>query len=301
MNSPQQEKSAMAEGRKVLVTGASGHVASLLLPALRERYQLILLDVRNTDRDGNEVAGLQIADLVGSDRDSYRHYFEGIDAVVHLGHRRTLDKTQLDGYFENEMANVRMVYNIYQVAWEEGVRRVVVASSNHAADYYEPLILKNQWNFVTPEMKALSDNYYGWAKESGEHLGFIFAVGRNNGSPLENVQLRIGGPRETDLDTIRKGDLVRMRRSLAAYISQRDLCQLFIRSIETEDIRDEQGVPFLVAYGISQNSQAYWGLANARRILGYIPEDNSELRFANAIQEHIHSARNEYRISEEGS
>ena len=37
-------------------------------------------------------------------------------------------------------ANIAMAHNVYQVAMEEGVKRVVVASSNHAADFYEPLI-----------------------------------------------------------------------------------------------------------------------------------------------------------------
>ncbi|MEZ4836354.1 MAG: NAD(P)-dependent oxidoreductase [Caldilineaceae bacterium] len=277
--------------RKVMVTGASGLIASLLLPALRERYDLVLVDVRTTDRNGVEVDGVQIANLADKNRDAYRHLFGGVDAVVHLGFLNTHEKDNVDLYFQNEMINVQMAYNIYQVAWEEGVRRVVMASSNHAADYYEPLILEHRWDFVTPDMRALSDNYYGWAKEVYEHLGFVFAVGKNNGSPLENVQIRIGGPRETDLDTIELGDLVRMRRALAVYISQRDLAQLVIKSIETEDIHNEQGVPFQVVYGISENNQAFWGLANARRVLGYAPQDNSELRFANKIQQHIKAAQ----------
>lgn len=277
--------------RKVLVTGASGYIASLLLPALRERYDLTLLDVKTTNRQGEEVEGIQIADIVDSNRDRYRHHFEGVDAVVHLGFIDTRDKDQVDRYFANEMTNVQMAYNVYQVSAEAGVRRVVVASSNHAADYYEPLILAHQWDFVTPEMRGLSDNYYGWAKEVYEHLGFVFAVGKMTGKPLENVQVRIGGPRETDLNTIELGDLVRMRRALAVYISQRDLSQLFIKSIETEDIRDEQGVPFQIVYGISGNNQAFWGLANARRVLGYAPEDNSELRFHEKIQAHIKAAK----------
>lgn len=277
--------------RKVLVTGASGYIASLLLPALRQRYDLTLLDVKTTNRQGEEVEGIQIADLVDTDRDRYRHHFRGVDAVVHLGFIDTREKAQVDRYFANEMTNVQMAYNVYQVAVEEGVRRVVVASSNHAADYYEPLILQHKWDFVTPEMRGLSDNYYGWAKEVYEHLGFVFAVGQMNGKPLENVQVRIGGPRETDLDTIELGDLVRMRRALAVYISQRDLSQIFIRSIETADIRDEQGVPFQIVYGISGNNQAFWGLANARRVLGYTPEDNSELHFHEKIQAHIKAAK----------
>jgi hypothetical protein len=276
--------------RKVLVSGASGLIAGLLLPALRERYDLTLLDVKTTDRNGSEVEGIQIANLADTNRDLYRHHFRDVDAVVHLGFVATHETKEVDRYFQNEMINVQMAYNVYQVAWEENVRRVVMASSNHAADYYEPLILAHRWDFVTPDMRALSDNYYGWAKEVYEHLGFVFAVGKVNGSPLENVQIRIGGPRETDLDTIELGDLVRMRRALAVYISQRDLAQLVIKSIETEDIQDEQGVPFQIVYGISNNNQAFWGLANARRVLGYEPQDNSELRFIDKIQQHIAAA-----------
>ena len=164
--------------RKVVITGASGYIASLLLPAFRERYDLTLLDVRTVDRDGNDVEGVQIADLMQRDRDSYRHHFRGADAVVHLGFTRAEDKSDPVQDFYAELSNVEMAFHVYQTAHEEGVRRVVVASSNHAADYYEPLILDKKWDIVTPEMRPFSDNFYGWAKEAYEHLGFVFAVGR---------------------------------------------------------------------------------------------------------------------------
>lgn len=290
----------MSTKRKVVVTGASGYIASLLLPAFRERYELTLLDVRTTDRDGNEVEGVQIADLTQRDRDVYRHYFRGADAIVHLGFTRAEDKSDPVQDFYAELANVEMAFHVYQTAQEEGVQRVVVASSNHAADYYEPLILDNKWDVVTPEMRPFSDNFYGWAKEAYEHLGFVFAVGRmqfrgvgiENSAPnrLENVQVRIGGPREDDLDRIKPGDLRRMIRGLGVYISQRDLQQLFIKSIETEEISDEEGVPFQVFYGISGNSQAFWSIVNARKVIGYDPEDNSEYRFSDQINAHIKAA-----------
>ncbi|MCB0161904.1 MAG: hypothetical protein KDD83_27385, partial [Caldilineaceae bacterium] len=66
---------------------------------------------------------------------------------------------------------------------------------------------------------------------------------------------------------------------------------LFIKSIETEDIRDEHGVPFQIFYGVSENPHAFWSIANARKIIGYAPEDNSELRFADLIAEHIRVAK----------
>jgi hypothetical protein len=215
------------------------------------------------------------------------------------------DSADTDKRFWNELANVQMAYNIYQTALEEGVRRVVVASSNHAADYYEPLILDGLWNYVNPNERALSDNYYGWAKEVYEHLGFVFAVGKQarpssgftsgvrpeTGRQLEVVQIRIGGPRETDVANCKLGDLRCVRRALAAYISERDMQQLFIKSIETEDIRDERGVPFQIFYGVSNNPHAFWSIANARQIIGYEPQDNSELRFADLIARHIQAAK----------
>jgi uronate dehydrogenase len=41
-------------------------------------------------------------------------------------------------------------------------------------------------------------------------------------------------------------------------------------------------VPFAVVYGISGNTRAYWDIANARRELGYAPEDDAE-RYADEI------------------
>ena len=68
------------------------------------------------------------------------------------------------------------------------------------------------------------------------------------------------------------------------------MSQLFIRSIETEDIRDDLGLPFQIFYGISANSRAIWSIANARRVIGYQPQDNSEERFFDLIQAHMKAA-----------
>ena len=76
------------EKRVVLLTGASGYVASQLREEFRDRYELRMIDVRSTDRDGVQIAGVEIADLIDPDRSKYAHLFEGADAVVHLGYRR---------------------------------------------------------------------------------------------------------------------------------------------------------------------------------------------------------------------
>ena len=274
---------------KVVLTGASGTIAGLLLPALRDRYDLTLLDARAHDSAGIAIDGIQVVDLLDKDRDKYRHHFSGADAVVHCAYYRVHDQGD-DRYFSSELENLQLAYNVYQVAWEERVRRLVAASTNHAADYYEGYALDGEAPMVTPDVVG-SDNWYGWAKIAFEQIGRVFASGVSHGGrALENVQIRIGGPRETDLDEITPGDLRRMRRALAVYISQRDLSQLFIKSIETPDIRDDLSLPFQIFYGISANSHAIWSIANARRVIGYAPQDNSELRFFAGIQAHMKAA-----------
>lgn len=276
--------------KKVVLTGASGYVAGRMLPTLRERYDLTLLDVKTTNREGEEVEGVQVVDLENPDRDAYRAHFQGVDAVVHSGFKGTVNWSHTDYWKESD--NVRMCYNVYQTCVEEGVKRVVVMSSNHACDFYERLIWSDRLDFATTDMLPLSDNFYGWAKSSYEHLAFVFATGNaTNGERLESVHIRIGAPRDTIMEGQSADDLKQLHRELGAYLSARDLSQLVIKSIEAENIEDENGVPFQVFFGISGNTHRFWNIDNARRVVGYAPEDDSQVRFAGEIAEIIREAQ----------
>jgi len=283
--------------KRVVVTGAAGYVAQRMLPQLRERWDLVLLDVRPTTRDGKTVPGLMVVDLTKPDRNEYRAHFRGADAVIHCGFvsapklAATTWQDNSDAKFWAEHTNVALAYNVCRVALEEGVRRVVVCSSNHAADYYERLVWDGRLDMVTPEMPPRSDNWYGWAKAAYELLGFVFATGKVDGRKLEIVQWRIGGPRDDDIDQVKPGDIKVMHRALGAYLSQRDQVQQAVRMVETEDIRDEHGVPFLIVYGISGNTHRFWSIASARVKLGYAPDDDSQVNFADKIAAIARAAR----------
>ena len=283
--------------RRVVLTGAAGYVAQRMFPALAERWDLVPIDVRDRAADGRAVPGLVVADLTERDRDRYRRHFRGADAVIHCGYVRAagLDATTWqdngDAKFWAEHENVALAYNVYRTALEEGVRRVVVASSNHAADYYERLVWEGRLDMVTPEMPPRSDNWYGWSKAAYELLGFVFATGKVPPRALEVVQWRIGGPRDDDIDHVTPGDLPAMHRALGAYLSARDQAQQAIRMVETEDIRDERGVPFLIVYGISGNTHRFWSLAGARDKIGYRPQDDSQVNFADKIAALVRSLR----------
>jgi NAD dependent epimerase/dehydratase family len=269
---------------RVLLTGATGYIASQLLPVFRERYDLRLLDVRGTNAAGQPVEGAQVGNLLADDDGSLRPHFAGIDAVVHLGYYRPpgLGVTGAGKSYLDERPNVDMAERVYRFALDANVGRVIVASSNHAADWYEPLLHARTLDVVGPGDLPKSDNYYGWAKIAYEALGFTYASGAF-GRKLGVVQVRIGAPREIDAGKF-EGEPAAYKRDLGAYISSRDLQQLFVRSIETQPIEDEWGVPFQIFYGISGNTRAFWSIANARRLIGYDPEDDSEARYASDIQ-----------------
>ena len=276
--------------RRVVLTGASGYVAQRMYPELSERWDLVPIDVRPTTRAGKPVPGIIVADLTNPDRNAYRQHFKGADAVIHCGFvsAPNLDATTWqennDAKFWAEHTNIALAYNVHRTALEEGVRRVVVCSSNHAADYYERLIWAGKMEMVTPDMPPRSDNWYGWAKAAYELLGFVFATGKVEGKKQEVVEWRIGGPRDdADLGQVKPGDLKVMHRGLGAYFSKRDQVQEAIRMVEAENIADEHGVPFLIVYGISGNTHRFWSIANARAKIGYEPQDDSQVNFADKI------------------
>jgi NAD+ dependent glucose-6-phosphate dehydrogenase len=286
--------------KRVLLTGAAGYVAGQMLPTLRARYDLVLVDVTRKTRRGEELADVTAVDLIDPDRSRYAKLFEGVDAVVHLGYKRRQGANPLDHFFD-EKQNVEMAYNVFRTAYDAGVERVVMASSNHAADWYEhALIHRRAMEVVDPYALPLSDNFYGWAKAAYEHMGFLFACGgmdfrdasgreRHTGGNLGTarkmgvVMVRIGAPRELDI-ALYRGDPATYKRDLGAYISPRDLTQLFVKAIDAPGIENEHGVPWQVVYGISNNTRAFWSLASARAALGYEPEDDSEVKFAADIR-----------------
>ena len=266
------------ERRRVLLTGATGTVASLLLPGLREAYDLRLVDVREVDGAGEPVAGVEVVDLLTSSDEDLHALLEGVDTVVHCGYVRPPGQPT----YADERRNLDMTQRVYEAARTAGVRRVVVASTNQASKWYESPWSEHQIDRVSPEDYPRPDSYYGWAKAAYESLGFLYACGAL-GRALEVVLIRIVAPREIDAAAFADRPLERYLRDITGYISQRDLVQLFTRSIDAPSVDDRFGVPFQIFYGVSANARTFWSITNARAVVGYAPEDDSEVRFADDI------------------
>ena len=226
---------------KIVVTGAGGHVTKALLPVFRKRYELVLLDVSKETKTGRVDDIIEI-DLLDPDVEQYREHFKGADIIVHNArvsnrgepnfttgpnHQWKADRPiqPVDGYI-SERKNLDMAFHAYKMALQENIKRVVIASSNHAADWYETKLHCGEMDMVGPETYPKSDNFYGWCKISYEAMGFAFATGRF-GAPVESVNIRIGGPRTLDIAKLSETQ-ISLRRDLGAWISDRDLQQLYV-------------------------------------------------------------------------
>jgi len=285
---------------KVLVTGAAGHVATLAMPGLEGRHELVLTDLKEPRRQPEGAIFRQLSLLEASDA-TLADLFRGVEAVVHSAYVPSAERDvysvnppQLER-FDAELANIRMAQRVYRCALQAGVRRVVIVSSNHAADWYEHTqVHRLQREVVYPEDLPLSDNFYGWAKASYELLAYPYACG-TFGRRLETVMLRIGSPYPIDVSRYEPGaptppsGLPRpdgpaaFKRALGAWLSDGDCARLFRCALESPLALPAGAVPWVVAYGISDNTRAFWSLESARRVLGYNPLDDSEAVHAEAI------------------
>ena len=227
---------------RVLITGAAGEIGTALREGLRSRYaHLVLSDVRPI-RDLAANERFVAADV--ADRAAMARLMVGVDALVHLAGApgdhdlATLFAVNNSGLFET-----------FEAARRAGVKRIVYASSNHAHGCY-PIELP-----VTPSHPARPDSLYGVFKVLGETM-LRYYFDRHG---IASVSLRIGTYRPLPID----------QRSLATWLSPRDMCQLVDISLRHPD----PGA--LVIQGYSGNTRIRVADPNWSR-LGYVPVDNAE-------------------------
>ncbi|MFF5493209.1 NAD-dependent epimerase/dehydratase family protein [Streptomyces aquilus] len=233
----------MPAPRTVLLTGAAGGLGTLmrdLLPSYG--YELRLLDLLPIEGEPDAI----VADL--ADRDALREAVRGVDAIIHLA------GISLEASFDKILkANIEGTYNLYEAAREEGVPRIVFASSNHAVGFTprpegdDPLIPVD-----TPRRP---DTFYGLSKSFGEDLAQLYW----DKYGLETVSVRIGS-------CFAEPTSVRM---LSVWMSPADGARLLHAALTAEDVKHT------VVYGSSANTRLWWDLTTARA-LGYDPQDDSE-------------------------
>ncbi|WP_406292453.1 NAD-dependent epimerase/dehydratase family protein [Streptomyces sp. NBC_00624] len=233
----------MPAPRTVLLTGAAGGLGTLmrgLLPAYG--YELRLFDATPIEGEPDAIT----ADL--GDKEALREAVRGVDAIIHLA------GISLEASFDKILrANVEGTYNLYEAAREEGVRRIVFASSNHAIGY-TPRPLPGD-PLIPIDTPRRPDTFYGLSKSFGEDLAQLYW----DRHALETVSVRIGS-------CFMEPTSVRM---LSVWMSPGDGARLFHAALTADE------VGHTVIYGSSDNTRLWWDLTTARS-LGYEPQDDSE-------------------------
>ena len=118
---------------RVLVTGGAGFIGSHLVSALLERGdQVVVLDNFSTGRRSNLADLAADVELVEGDLRSYERVHAamgGVELVFHQGALPSVPRSVQDPLTTNEV-NVGGTLNVLLAARDEGVRRVVFASSS---------------------------------------------------------------------------------------------------------------------------------------------------------------------------
>lgn len=232
----------------VLLTGAAGHIGTLLRGGLPERgHALRCLDVVPvTDtRPGEEHLVADATDLTAVTAAA-----QGASAVVHLAGIATESS-----WAAIRHAHIDSTYVALEAARLAGVPRVVLASSNHATG------MSPRVEMARTDAQPRPDTYYGVAKVTMEALGSLYA----DRYGLDVVCLRIGSALPEP----------RTPRHLSTWLSPEDTVGLVDAALTAP------APGFAVVWGVSANTRNWWDLGPARA-LGYEPGDDAEV-YASAV------------------
>src|SRR6267378_396242 len=227
---------------RVLITGAAGGIGRSLRESLLGVYRVLRLSDRvplAPARTGEEIDLTELSDMAAVER-----LVEGVDGIVHLG--------GISGEGEWEpilQSNIMGTYNLFEAARRARVKRIIVATSNHAVGFY------TRSQTIDHRVVPRPDSRYGVSKAFSEALAGLYADKHGIGF----LCTRIGNFGTKPIDS----------RRLSIWISPRDYTQLVRIGLEHPDIR------FEIVYGVSNNQRSWYDNANAHR-LGYRPQDDSE-------------------------
>jgi uronate dehydrogenase len=244
----------------VLITGAGGRIGRMLRCRLaRPGRTLRLFDAA---AQVPPAPGEQVEIHTGSvnDAETMLRVSEGCAAVVHLG--------ALPG--ENtwealQRVNVDGTRTVLEAAREQGVPRVLLASSAHAAGFYrapgtapEPSGVAAPWgpDGLPASVPIRPDSYYGVSKAAVEALGCLYA----DRFGMLIVALRLG-----DCASEPPGAW-----ALHSWLSPDDCARLIEAGLTT------RATGYHVVWGVSRNARRWWSLAEGERI-GYFPRDDAEM------------------------
>ena len=260
--------------KKVLVTGATGQIGYMTFDRLRqqrEKYDAYALDRKlgpservpgswQLDIPGHR---LRVADL--ADLDEVKQAVQGMDVVVHLA--ADPEGRVWESALNN---NIIATYNVFEACRLAGVKKIVAASSIMVSEGlrqqepYRAMMerrhedIPSDVTMITPDIPAEPRSIYAATKVWTESLARVYS----NEHGMSCICIRIGQVER---------DRPRPPQGADIYCSQRDIVQIFERSVEADE-----GLRFEIFYGMSNNDYRWVDIENARRKVGFVPQDRAE-------------------------
>jgi uronate dehydrogenase len=237
----------------ILITGAAGHIGTMLRPRLaRPGRTLRLLDVAPVDAGpGEEAVTASVTDMAAMTRAC-----SGADAIIHLG------GIPSEASWDRILGvNINGTHVVFEAARRAGVPRVIFASSNHAVGFTP------KSEFPVPDYAfPAPDTYYGVSKVAGEALAALYS--RRHGMDAICVRILSCFPRPMTA------------RMLSTWLSPDDAGRLF------EACLTAPAPGFRVVFGVSANTRGGWVSLAEARSLGYEPRDDAEAFAAEVIADY---------------
>jgi NAD+ dependent glucose-6-phosphate dehydrogenase len=236
--------------REVLITGAAGRVGQQLLPGLRERFDLRLMDrIPVPDPDGS--ATVLLGEL--TDRRVLNDAVAGVEAIVHLAGNPDPEASWQD----LRDPNVEGFAGLLAVCRDRGVRRVIFASSVHAMGFYDG---RRRWP-IDPGWPPAPCCSYGATKAFDEALARAYDY--QTDMSLIGLRLGLSTPEASPAEAV------------AGWLRPADLHRVVLGALETD-------VKFGVYHAVSWPGRRRWRIDATIDELGYQPEHDDVPELADA-------------------
>lgn len=236
---------------QVIITGSKGRIGTVLSHALANEFKIYGIDIVPSNE--KEYAQADISNF-----EALKAAFEKLpkaDAIIHLA-GRSGEQWSWEEVLQHNIIGTR---NLYECARLFGIKKIVLASSNHVTCSYEgiPPTLHEQEH---PKMITVNDPVapgcdYGVGKAFAEAIARKYVV-----HGIHSICLRIG--------TVRADDDPSTERWKKTWLSHRDLISLVRASLLA-------GIQFGIYYGVSNNKGRFWDISNAEKELGWKPVDDA--------------------------
>jgi nucleoside-diphosphate-sugar epimerase len=259
---------------KVLVTGATGQIGYMTYNRLceqSEKYDVYALDYKR--QASSRVPKSWILDIpeekfILCNLSNYKDVckaVEDMDVVVHLA-------ADPEGRVWESVLNNNIIatYNVFEASRQKGVNRIVAASSimvsqgHREQEPYKAMMERRHKDIpsnvpkITADFPAEPRSIYGASKVWTESLARVYAYRHK----ISCICIRIGQVER---------DRPRPPQGADIYVSQRDIVQIIGQCVEADE-----KLQFGIFYGMSNNDYRWVDIEDARKKIGYVPQDRAE-------------------------